>query len=93
MHTEASTSESAHPATGKLAAFGASILMVHLALEGSCDLDGGTIQEMAVAAGVMEQREVTKPCCKTCLCAESGNIPGLCFFTTSDISPFIRDKS
>jgi hypothetical protein len=42
----------------KLAAFGAAVLKAHRDPE-PCDIDGGTLQEMAEKAGVLEQRTVT----------------------------------
>lgn len=44
------------------------------------DVDGGTIQEMAVKHGLLEARRVTAPCGDCCVCAEEGDFPRECYF-------------
>jgi hypothetical protein len=63
----------------QLAAFGAMVLKAHRDPD-PADVDGGTLQDLAVKAGVLEARQVTEPCGESCMCAEVGQIPGECFF-------------
>lgn len=44
------------------------------------DVDGGTIQELAVKHGLFESRRVAAPCGDCCVCAEVGDFPRDCYF-------------
>lgn len=68
----------------KLAAFGAMALNAHRSPYPE-DVDGGTLQELAVKTGVLESRRVTEPCGESCACAEIGAIPGDCYFMPEDV--------
>lgn len=49
--------------------FAAKVLTIH---RGECcdpgDIDGGTLQELAIECGLLEQFEVTTRCCDSCAC-------------------------
>lgn len=76
-----------HP-IAKLARFG---LAVHkeARMDGGCDIDGGRLQELAVNAGVLQERRVTEPCGDGCVCAYAGGLPGECFFNAADVQPLM----
>jgi hypothetical protein len=78
-------------ARAKLARFGALVLQSHRGP--SCevgDVDGGTLQEHAVAAGVIEPRTVTEPCSECCVCAP--DFPTECYFTAPDVLAVLRSE-
>jgi hypothetical protein len=72
----------------KLARFGAWCFDSH---RGDCcepgDIDGGSIQAQLVKLGLLETREVTKPCGKMCVCGPSEKFPVTCYFQP----PGLRD--
>lgn len=76
-------------ARDKLAAFGAAVLREHRS-EGGCDIDGGQLERMALAAGVLEARRVVEPCGPECACECFGAIPGSCNFIPDAVAAEIR---
>lgn len=72
----------------KLARFGALVLKAHRDPD-PADIDGATLQELAVSAGVLVSREVTEPCGEGCSCALVTDFPTECFFTADDVREFI----
>lgn len=78
-------------ANAKLAALGLAVLKAHRCDSG-CDIDGGTLQDMAEKAGALERRTVTEPCCEQCACADCGaDFPTECFFVPEEIEPLMED--
>ncbi len=65
-------------ATERWAEFGRRIMAEHKVDHG-CDVDGGTIQDIAVELGVLQVVEVTEPCGDHCACAEVGDFPLSCY--------------
>ncbi len=50
--------------------------------DGFCyELDGGDIQDMLVAGGILEEFEAAESCGENCVCAEEG-FPVLCYRLT-----------
>ncbi len=48
------------------------------------DVDGGDLQDAAIYHGLLTPVKVAAPCNETdCLCAEAGNLPGICYRRTS----------
>lgn len=64
-----------------LARFGALCLREHR--ENMSDLDGGWIQETAIACGALEAREVKEPCGEGCECP---SFPTECLFMPRAVS-------
>lgn len=42
------------------------------------DIDGATLQDEAIRAGLLEWVEVAAPCGDDCACAEAELLPGMC---------------
>ncbi len=57
--------------------------LIQIAFEGG-DVDGAEIQEIALRHNLLKEKNVTEACCDECLCAEVGNIPGVCYFRNYD---------
>lgn len=43
------------------------------------EIDGGTVQEIAFAHGLIVEYEATEPCYKNCACAQWGEFPVPCY--------------
>lgn len=68
----------------RFARFGAELFKRHRNDGYPGDVDGGELQELAEKFGLIEQREVTEPCGDGCTCAEIGDFPSVCYFTTAE---------
>ena len=44
-----------------------------------CDLDGGSIQDMAEKYGLVEEVKMTERCGESCICAEMDDFPLTCY--------------
>lgn len=73
----------------RLAAFGSAVLDAHRNPD-PADVDGFTLEDLALKAGVLEPRQITEPCGDSCACADVGQIPGECFFV-SDPAQLARE--
>lgn len=79
-----------HP-VAKLARFGLRVLKAHR-LNDCADVDGGSLQDMAVEAGALERREIPAPCGENCACAWAGaSFPTDCYFVPEEIQPLMKD--
>jgi len=52
--------------------------LITIALQG-CDADGGSIQDLAVALGLLKEVTATEKCGEACACAEVSGFPTQCF--------------
>lgn len=81
-------------AWSKLAKFGAAVLKAHRA-DGACDLDGGQLEHMAEAAGVLELRQMSEPCGPNCACVAIGGVdefPAPCLFMPDTIAAIVNHQ-
>lgn len=76
-------------ANSRLATFGALVIDAHRNPD-PADIDGGTLQDLAVRAGVLEERHVTEACGGACTCAEVDALPGECYFMPDDVAETAR---
>ena len=53
-------------------------------------MDGGTLQDLAVKAGALEERTVNEPCCERCTCAGMADFPTTCYFVPEEIRPLME---
>lgn len=79
---ERELAEARRDAIHRLAAFGWACLQEHR--QEMADIDGFAAQELALKAGVIEEREVTEPCGDNCVCAEVADFPTRCYFIAED---------
>lgn len=76
-------------ANSRLATFGALVIDAHRNPD-PVDIDGGTLEDLAVRAGVLEKRHVTEACGEGCTCAEVDALPGECYFMPKDVAETAR---
>lgn len=70
----------------KLAAFGAAMLRAHRNDGYPGDVDGGTLQDLALQFGVTETWQATEACSpENCVCAELGDFPTECHRIPDDV--------
>lgn len=69
----------------KLAIFGHLVLRAHRDPEPG-DVDGATLQDLAVKAGVVTPVQANEACGPNCGCAELGLLPTQCYFDGPDVA-------
>ena len=79
----------------KLAAFGAKVFLSSRSRDGAgCDVDGGDVQDWALAAGLLEEREVKEACSpEDCICAEVSDFPTTCYFMPADVQAYLNPEA